>query len=118
MNFEQRFLTCELLLQRLKRKGILHSIVTGDKKQIEFDNRNCRKSWGMPCHAAISFSKPNIHRTRLLLCICWGQQSVAYELLKPNHRILLSTSIEAFESSLKRKMTAIRARMHKCDFLT
>ena len=27
---EQRFVTCELLLQRQKRKGFLHRIVTGD----------------------------------------------------------------------------------------
>ncbi|GFV46850.1 integrator complex subunit 2 [Trichonephila clavipes] len=70
MNVEQRFLKCELLLERQKWKDVLQSIVTGDKKQIEFDNPNSRKLWGMPYHAAISFSKPNIHRTRLLLCIC------------------------------------------------
>ncbi|GBP19498.1 Mariner Mos1 transposase [Eumeta japonica] len=29
---ERRFLTCELLLQRQKRQGLLHRIVTGDEK--------------------------------------------------------------------------------------
>ncbi|KAG5318880.1 MOS1T transposase, partial [Pseudoatta argentina] len=36
---ERRFDTCELLLQRQKRKGFLHRIVTGDEKWIHYDNR-------------------------------------------------------------------------------
>ncbi|KAG5317193.1 MOS1T transposase, partial [Pseudoatta argentina] len=35
---ERRFGTCELLLQRQKRKGFLHRIVTGDEKWIHYDN--------------------------------------------------------------------------------
>ena len=31
-DFERRFIPCELLLQRQKRKGFLHRIVTGDEK--------------------------------------------------------------------------------------
>ncbi|KAG5325609.1 MOS1T transposase, partial [Pseudoatta argentina] len=38
---ERRFGTCELLLQRQKRKGFWHRIVTGD-------NPKRRKSWGKP----------------------------------------------------------------------
>jgi len=37
---ERRFLMCELLLQRQKRKGFLHRIVTGDEKWIHYDNQN------------------------------------------------------------------------------
>ncbi|GBP79031.1 T-complex protein 1 subunit beta [Eumeta japonica] len=40
------FLTCKLLLQRQKRKGFLHRIVTGDEKRIHYDNLKCRKLWG------------------------------------------------------------------------
>ena len=35
---ERRFFTCEQLLQRDKRKGFLHRIVTGDEKWIRYDN--------------------------------------------------------------------------------
>ncbi|KAG5322930.1 MOS1T transposase, partial [Pseudoatta argentina] len=60
---ERRFGTCELLLQRQKRKGFLsrelllqrqrrkdflHRIVTGDEKWIHYDNPKRRKSWGKP----------------------------------------------------------------------
>ncbi|KAG5318735.1 MOS1T transposase, partial [Pseudoatta argentina] len=42
----------ELLLQRQKRKGFLHRIVTGDEKWIHYDNPKRRKSWGKPGHAS------------------------------------------------------------------
>ena len=41
---ERRFVTCELLLQRQKRKGFLHHIVTGDEYWIPYDNPKCRIS--------------------------------------------------------------------------
>lgn len=85
---ERRFLMCELLLQRHKRKGFLHRIITGDEKWIYYDNPKRKKSWGMPGHASTSSAKPNIHGSKILLCIWWDQQGVIYyELLKPNEII-------------------------------
>lgn len=43
---ERRFLMCEFLLQRQKRKGFLHRIVTGDEKRIHYDNPK-RKNRGV-----------------------------------------------------------------------
>ena len=51
---ERRFVTftaffvvlSRLLLQRQKRKGFLHRIVTGDEKCIHYDNPKRRKSRG------------------------------------------------------------------------
>ncbi|KAG5321128.1 MOS1T transposase, partial [Pseudoatta argentina] len=60
-NTARRFFSRELLLQRQKRKGFLHRIVTGDEKWIHYDNPKCRKSWGKPGHASTSSAKPNIH---------------------------------------------------------
>ncbi|GBP64513.1 Ubiquitin carboxyl-terminal hydrolase 36 [Eumeta japonica] len=59
----RRFLTCELLLQRQKRKSVLHRIVTGAEKCIHYDNPKRRKSWGEPGHTSTSSAKPNIHGT-------------------------------------------------------
>ena len=62
-HIERRFFTCELLLQRQKRKGFLHRIVTGD-------------------------GKPNIHGSKLQLCIWWDQRRIIYyELLKPHETV-------------------------------
>ena len=85
---ERRFFTCEQLLQRQKRKGFLHRIVTGDEKWIHYDNPKRKKSWGKPGHASTSTAKPNIHGSKLMLCIWWDQLGVVYyELLKPNETI-------------------------------
>lgn len=85
---ERRFFTCEQLLQRQKRKGFLHRIVTGDEKWIHYDNPKRRKSWCKPGHASTSTAKPNIHGSKLMLCIWWDQLGVVYyELLKPNETI-------------------------------
>ena len=59
---------CEQQL-RQKRKGFLHHIMTSNEKWIHYDNPECRKLWGKPSHASISETKPNIHASKLWLCI-------------------------------------------------
>jgi len=66
---ERRLFTCEQLLQRQKRKGFLHRIETGDEKWILYHNPKRRKSWGKPGDASTSSAKPNVHGSKLLLCI-------------------------------------------------
>jgi len=85
---ERRLCTCEQLLQRHKRKGFLHRIVTGDKKWIHYNNHRRKRSWGYPGHASTSTAKPNIRSSKLKLCIWWDLLSIIYyELLKPNETI-------------------------------
>ena len=48
---ERRLFACEQLLQRQKRKGFLHRIVTSDEKWIHYSNPKRNKSWGLPSHA-------------------------------------------------------------------
>ena len=45
---ERRLFACEQLLERQRRKGFLHRIVTGDEKWVHYDNPKRRKSWGVP----------------------------------------------------------------------
>lgn len=104
---ERRFFTCEQLLQRHKRKGFLHRIVTGDEKWIRYDNPKRRKSWGLPGHASSSTAKQNIHGAKLMLCIWWDQLGVVYyELLKPNERI----TGEVYRRQLMRLSRALREK--------
>lgn len=85
---ERRFFTCEQLLQRQKRKGFLHRIVTGDEKWIRYDNPKRKKAWVKPGQPSTSTAKPNIHGSKFMLCIWWDQIGVIYyELLKPNETI-------------------------------
>ena len=85
---ERRLFACEQLLQRQKRKGFLHRVVTGDEKWIYYDNPKRKKSWVKPGQAVASTPKRNIHGSKLLLCIWWDQLGVVYyELLQPNQTI-------------------------------
>ena len=44
--------------------------------------------WGYPGHASTSTAKPNIHGSKIMLCIWWDQLGVVYhELLKPSETI-------------------------------
>jgi len=45
---ERRKNTCEILLERYKRKSFLHRTVTGDEKWIFFENPKRKKSWIEP----------------------------------------------------------------------
>ncbi|KAG5327738.1 MOS1T transposase, partial [Pseudoatta argentina] len=68
---ERRFGTCELLLQRQRRKDFLHRIVTGDEKWIHYDNPKRRKSWGKPGHASTS-SQNQISMARSFFSVFGG----------------------------------------------
>lgn len=85
---ERRLVTCEMLLERQKRKGFLHRIITGDEKWIQYDNPKRKKSWCKPGKPSTSIAKPNIHGTKVMLSIWWDQRGVVfYELLKQGETI-------------------------------
>ena len=91
---ERRFFTCEQLIQRQQRKGFLHRIVTGDEKWIFYDNSKKKKYYAKPDQSLPALStltstpRPNIHGSKIMLCIWWDQKGlVYYELLKPGDSI-------------------------------
>lgn len=114
---ERRKLTCELLLQRHKRKSFLHRIITGDEKWIRFDNPKRKKSWCKPGEPSKSISKQNIHGVKLMLCIWWDQIGVVYyELLKSNQTInseLYKNQLTQLSEVLKEKRPYYRERHDK-----
>jgi len=69
---ERRFFTREQLIQR-QRKGFLHRIVTGDEKWIFYDNPKKKKYYAKPGQSLpstlTSISRPNIHGSKIMLCI-------------------------------------------------
>ena len=58
---ERRFCISEILLERHKKKSLLHRIVTGDEKWIHYDNPKRKKSYVKPGQPAKSTAMPNIH---------------------------------------------------------
>lgn len=118
---ERRFFTCEQLLERQKRKGFLHQIVTGDEKWIHYDNPKRRKSWVKPGQPSTSTAKSNIHGSKLMLCIWWDQRGVIYyELLKPNETITgerYRTQLMRLTRALKEKRPEYGDRHDKIIFL-
>ena len=104
---------CLLVNSCLKRKEFLHRIVTGDEKWVHYDNPKRRKSWGVPDHASTSTAKPNIHGSKIMLCIWWDQLGVVYyELLKPTETITGDQyrTIDAFEPSIERQTATIQRK--------
>lgn len=87
-DIERRKTICELLLQRQQRKGFLHRIITGDEKWIRYDNPKRKPAWVKPGEPGPSTPKPNIHGSKVMLCIWWDQRGVVYyELLKQGETI-------------------------------
>jgi len=69
---ERRKNTCEILLERYRRKSFLHRIVTGDEKWIFFENPKRKKSWVDKCTIHID------RKTELL----WQEDDALY-LVRP-----------------------------------
>lgn len=118
---ERRLCMCEQMLQRQQRKGFLHRIVTGDEKWIYYDNPKRKKSWGKPGHVSESTPEPNIHGSKLLLCIWWDQLGVIYhDLLKPNETITgdrYKTQLISMSRALREKRPQYTERHDKVILL-
>lgn len=104
---ERRFFTSKQLLERHKRKGFLHRIVTGDEKWVHYNNPKRRATYGYPGHASSSTAVQNIHGLKVMLCIWWDQLGVVYyELLQPSERI----TGEVYRRQLMRLSRALREK--------
>ena len=72
----ERRLFAEQLLERQRRKGFLHRIVTGDEKWVHYDNPKRRKSWGVG-PAMLPRRRPNRIFTAPRSCSVFGGTSSA-----------------------------------------
>jgi len=66
---EKRKNTCEILLERYRRKSFLHRIVTGDEKWIFFENPKRKKSPGGVDPGASSTSTTSLWQEDDALCL-------------------------------------------------
>ena len=114
---KRRSYTCEQLLQRRNRQKFLYRFVIGDEKWIHHDNPKRRKSWGMSGHASTSTTRPNIHATKVMLCIWWDQLCVVYyELSKTNETVTADryrTQLLRLSRALKEKRPQYQERHDK-----
>ncbi|VVC30765.1 Transposase, type 1,Winged helix-turn-helix DNA-binding domain [Cinara cedri] len=119
-DIERRLFTCEQLQQQ-NRKGFLHRIVIGDEKWIHYENPKRKKSWELPGHSSTSTAKPNIHGSKLMLCIWWDKLDVVcYELLQPGETItgaLYRTQLIRLSRALKEKRPQYSERHDKIILL-
>lgn len=103
-DIERRFCMSEMHLMRHKKKSFLHRLITGDEKWIRYDNPKRKKSCGPPGHKPTSTAKPNIHCSKVMLCVWWDQKGIIYyELLKSGQTI----TAELYRTQLIRLKRAI-----------
>ena len=114
---ERRKNTCEILLERYRRKSFLHRIVTGDEKWIFFENPKRKKSWVDPGAPSTSTVRPNRFGKRCF--VFGGQKGVVYELLKPGETVntkCYQQQLIDLNRSLK-KRPEYQKKQHKVIFL-
>jgi len=78
-------------VERQQRKDFLHRIVTGDEKWIFYDNLKKKKYYAKPGQSLsstlTSTPRPNIHGSKIMLCIWWNPKGLVYYMLKPGDSI-------------------------------
>jgi len=94
-------MTCELLLQRHRRKSFLHRIVTGDEKWIRYDNPKRKKNGADQANSI--FAHP--------LYLEGSAECIMTNPIKPS-----LTTIDAFEPSIEVKTIRLRERIQQSDF--
>lgn len=118
---ENRKTTCEILLDRYKRKSFLHRIVTGDEKWIYFENPKRKRSWVTPGEPATSTARPNRYGRKTMLCVWWDQKGVVYyELLKPGETVNTQRYRQQMidlQQALRKKRPENDQRQHKVIML-
>ena len=108
----RRFCMSEMLLERYKKKSLLHRIVTDGEKWIHYDNPKRKKSYVKPGQPAKSTAMPNIHGAKVMLRIWWDQMGVLYyELLKPGENI----NGERYQTQLIRLKRAIAEKRSELE---
>lgn len=104
---ERRLVLSEILLERNKKKGFLHRIVTGDEKWIYYENPKRKVSYVKPGEPGPSTPKRDIHCDKVMLCIWWDQKGVVYyELLRSGQTVdgpLYRTQLMRLKRALKEK---------------
>lgn len=84
----QRLNICISLLTKFEKKDFLWKIVTGDEKWIFFDNPHNQKQWLSPGQAGIQTPLPNIHGSKVMLCVWWDIKGLLYyELLEEKQTV-------------------------------
>ena len=80
--------TCEILLERYRKKSFLHRIVTEDEKWIFFENLKRKKSWVDPGAPSTSNRKTeSLWQEDDALCLVGPEGVIYYELLKPDETV-------------------------------
>lgn len=109
------------LLERYKKKSFLWRIVTGDEKWIYFDNPKRETFWVDPGQSVPSTSKRDIHAQKVMLCIWWDEEGVAYyELLKPGETVnkeRYQQQLIKLNEELLKKRSAIASNRRKVILL-
>jgi len=75
-NYSKLFNPFHFIASRYKKKQFLYQIVvTGDEKWLYYANPKRKKLWVNPGQSSLKSSsslKRNIHKSKILLCKCFG----------------------------------------------
>jgi [histone H3]-lysine36 N-dimethyltransferase SETMAR len=93
------------LLARHQQHPFLNRVVTCDEKWISLDNRRRSKQWLPPGKAALSTPKPDLHQSKVMLCVWWWIGGVIHWEFVERGR---SINAELYCAQLERVQAKIR----------
>lgn len=102
----RRYSAAKELLEKHEHQPFLHRIVTCDEKWVLLDNRCRSNQWLRPNQKPKRTPKPNLHQTKVMLCIWWFVGGVVHwELVEQNSCInsdIYSKQLEHVQAKLRK----------------
>ena len=113
----QRMDMCYDLINKKRNFQWLDNLVTGDEKWVMYVNIAHKKQWLERGQLGIPTPKPDLHPTKVMLCVWWGVKGVYYwELLPTNTTVTAMVYTEQLER-LKARIETEHPELNKIYFL-
>lgn len=108
---------CQSLLSKKRTFAWLDNLITGDEKWVLYVNIGRKHQWLRRTQQPIPTPKPDLHESKVMLCVWWGVHGIVYWELLPQNSTITAEVYCAQLQKLKAQLSTDRPEHEKVYFL-